>query len=129
MHLRTQHKLQVATSDPIHDHYGAWILDGVFDATLRNIIPRGGLSQRQLSGKGNGGRGYLDLLLFKHALRDALLDWGSRIGVNADAVNTARQVFADHATYRAHATTDGLSWRSSKGPDVKLFYRIMEGPV
>ena len=89
----------------------------------------GELSQRQLSGKGIGGRGYLDLLLFKHALRDALLDWGSRTGVNADAVNTARQVFADHATYRAHLTTGGLSWMPSKGPAVKLFYRNMEDPV
>ena len=97
--------------------------------TLRNIIPKGELSQRQLSGKGNGGRGYLDLLLFKHALRDALLGWGSRTGVHADAVNTARQVFADHATYRAHLATDYLSWMSSKGPAVTLFYRIMEGHV
>ena len=97
--------------------------------TLRNIIPKGELSVRQLSGKGIGGRGYLDLLLFKHALRDALLDWGSRTGINADAVNTARQVFADHATYRAHFTTDDLSWMSSKGPAVKLFYRNTEDPV
>ena len=89
-----------------------------------------------LSGRGSGGRGALDLFLFKAQLKDRVLSsWLEGLRLSAENKVKIRQALDSHESYReklrpyqdaADKVAMELSWTSSFGPDEQKLLAFIE---
>lgn len=81
-----------------------WLVTGLKDLVQNADYSGGELSVRALSGKGQGGRGLVDLLLYKLDLKEFLLtEWLEKLeGPSAGAKKLLREVMTSHKAYRLH---------------------------
>lgn len=105
-----------------------WLLSAVSDLVRSKTVAPGELSIAGMSGKLRGGRGMLDLLLFKLDLLDELLVASAdKVGLSADSKNKLRAIFESHASYRAHFGDNlDMTWMSTLPQSTKLFIAIVE---
>lgn len=102
----------------------AWQLAAINDYVRTLAVSTGELSINGLSGqKRGGGRGMLDLMLFKLDLLDELLiNSADYVGLSADVKCQLRSAFSSHESYRnLHK-----SWADSLSMSAKTFGSLVE---
>ena len=95
-----------------------WVFAGILDWVSAGMVEPSDIGKRQIKGDGSGGKGIVDLLLFKFRLRNyftgELLDKTSLRGDTKDAI---RLTFINHESYRSFFgypkdTSHDLSWQA-----------------
>jgi hypothetical protein len=115
-----------------------WLLEATNDMTRNDQINPAELTVNNLTGKSKGGKGFLDLLMYKRHVRDAML--GSKLDealTDSAAKAAIRKAFATHASYRSHfggkvhgcTHAKDLSWLGIFKGSAHMFCRIMEDLV
>jgi hypothetical protein len=109
-----------------------FLVKGLCDYVQNGDYSGAELSVRALSGKGHGGRGLCDLLLYKQdLLRYLLHEWVEKLDLDVDVKVLLRQVMESHSTYRIHFGFRGgvpvdMSWLVTMSPAEKSVFRLVE---
>lgn len=105
-----------------------WQLSGINDLVrTRQIVPDE-LCVNQLSGKGlGGGRGMLDLLLFKLDLLDDFIDnQAGNCGLSSEAKAIVRAIVDSHSSYRARIGDNvDMTWMLTVPQSAKAFVELV----
>ena len=95
-----------------------WVLAGIVDWVLAGMVEAAEIGKRQIKGEGSGGKGIVDLLLFKFRLRSHLTqEFLDHKALRADTKDMMRQAFLNHESYRRFCgypkdTNHDLSWQA-----------------
>ena len=100
-----------------------WQLSAINDLVRSKSVTSGELSINGLSGSKRGGRGMLDLMLFKLDLLDEfIINQADKCGLSAGVKCTLRKVFDSHATFRMYlGDTSDMTWMSTMPLSAKEF--------
>lgn len=107
-----------------------WQLAAVSDLVRHRMVTPGELSISGLSGKGRGGRGVLDLVLFKLDLLDELIvTVVDQVKLSSEVKSTIRSIFENHTAYRSHVGDNAdMMWMSSLPSSARDFVRLVSAP-
>jgi hypothetical protein len=104
-----------------------WQLRAITDMVRWKMVTPGELSINGLSGVKRGGRGMLDLVLYKLDLLDELLiNQADKCGLSADTKSKLRTVFESHESYRTHVGGNGdTMWMSTMPLSAREFIEVV----
>ena len=109
-----------------------WLIDLVNDLCYNRMVAAGELSVANLTGKGRGGKGLLDLLLFKRDVLEHLLQEKMEVlGLPASAKSAIREHMSSVAAYRAafghrDAAPADLTWFGALPQAAQHLIRLIE---
>lgn len=118
-----------------------WLLQATNDLTRNDHVSPSELSLSALTGRarGNGGKGFLDLLIYRRHVRDVVLGRMLDDVLSDSAAKLAiRKALADHASYRMHfggkvaggvTYPKDLSWLGVFRSSAHMFARLAEDLV
>jgi hypothetical protein len=105
-----------------------WMISGINDLVRTKLVAPGELSINGLSGKGRGGgRGMLDLLLFKLDLLDEFMNnQADKCGLPSDAKTIMRPAVESNSAYRTHFGDDvDMTWMLTMPKSAKEFIELV----
>lgn len=107
-----------------------WQLSAISDLVRHRLVAPGELSINGLSGHKRGGRGILDLVLFKMDLLDELIvNVADQIKLSSDVKVLIRKIFDSHTSYRSHlGDTSDMMWMSSLPSSARDFVKLVSVP-
>ena len=113
-----------------------WLLSCINDLCNNKLVSPGELSVTALTGKGRGGKGLLDLLLFKKDLLEFFLNEKLEgLGLRAGAKSAVRNAMSSVAAYRAAfghkeaLTPPDLTWFGALPPVAQHLVRLIEASL
>ena len=109
-----------------------WCVASIMHFLEEGSITMTSLSQRELTGKGKGGKGELDLFVMQRKIGKHLTNvWMERHAFTGEVVEICRNMTSDHTKYyelfgKPGDTTHDISWMTLLNVSAQKFLRLIE---
>ena len=109
-----------------------WCVASIMHFLEEGSIRMSSLSQRELTGKGKGGKGELDLLVMQHKIAKQITNvWMERNAFTGEVVEICRNMTTDHTKYyelfgKPGDTTHDISWMTLLNVSAQKLLRLIE---
>lgn len=124
----------IKRANVLNEDKAIWVARSLKDMVQNGDYTGAELSVRALSGKGQGGRGLVDLILYKLDIHGFLLhEWVEKLGLSQEAKDQLRCTMASHNTYRSkfgfRQEPVDLTWMAHLTPAEKATFRLVEAQL